>query len=89
MQRFMLGLVVTACAMGAMGVATAGDGKSDASPPPKPVTVYEPRDSSCGCDKGFFHPLTKFWVRTVGAPMSDGMKSGARHVKHGIGGGGD
>ncbi len=89
MQKFMLGLILSA---GAMGSVLAGDGKTDAPPRPKPVTVYEPQrsgDSSCGCDKGFFHPFTKFWVKTVGGNMAGGMKSGASHVKHGIGGGGD
>ena len=87
MQKYMLGLILGASAMGSV---LAGDG--DAPPKPKPVTVYEPQrsgDSSCGCDKGFFHPLTKFWVHTVGGPMAGGMKSGASHVKHGIGGGGN
>jgi hypothetical protein len=77
MRNIMLGIVLCA---GAMTSASAGDGKPVSAPPP-------PRQpSSCDCDKGFFHPFTKFWVRTVGGTVGDGLKGGAHSIKHGIGG---
>jgi hypothetical protein len=69
-----LGLAISASA------ARAGDTK-----PSDDSAAKKEKPSECE-HHGFFHPLSKFWVHTVGGRMSYGLKSFAGNVRHGIGG---